>query len=201
MYRQCGKLKELYIEHEERFGAVLAPLYSAFSNVKPMRKFYSFVIDDLRKSRFRSMLDVGTGPGMIPIALSKLKNARMYAVDPSESMIAIAKRKAGSSEKINFALGSSRHIPFKTKFDMIISTLSFHHWERKRESLQYLKKFLTEGGQIRIYELQRKRKPMLPWLGSHTLDANEAILVANSSGLRVTRIKKRDGFICLTMKP
>lgn len=194
-------MKELYLKHEERFGAVLSPLYSAFSNIKPMKEFYSFIIDDLRESRFKSMLDVGTGPGIIPITLSKLKGARICAIDPSKSMIAIAERKAGNAEKINFALGSSRHIPFKTKFDMIISTLSFHHWEKKRESLQYLKKFLTKGGQIRIYELQRKRKFMLPGLGSHMLDVNEAILVANSSRLRVTRIKKRNGFICLTMKP
>ena len=194
-------MKELYLKHEERFGAILSPLYYAFSNMKPMREFYGFIIEDLRETRFRSMLDVGTGPGIVPIALSKLKGARIYAVDPSKSMIAIAKRKAGNSKKIDFALGSSRHIPFEAKFDLIISTLSFHHWEKKRESLQYLKKLLTKGGQIRIYELQRRRKFMLPGLGSHTLDANEAILVANSSGLRVTRIKKRDGFICLTMKP
>ncbi len=198
---QCDKLKELYLKHEERFGAILSPLYYAFSNMKPMREFYSFVLEDLRESRFKSLLDVGTGPGVIPIALSKLNGARVYAIDPSKSMIAIAKRKAGNAEKINFAPGSSRCIPFKTKFDMIISTLSFHHWERKRESLQYLKKFLTKGGQIRIYELQRKRKFMLPGLGSHLLDVNEAIAVATSSGLRITRIKKRDSFICLTMKP
>ncbi len=194
-------MKGLYIKHEERFGTVLSHLYSAFSNIKNMREFYGFIIDDLRETRFRSILDVGTGPGVVPIALSELKSAKIYAIDPSKSMIAIAKRKAGNSKKIDFALGSSRHIPFKAEFDLIVSSLSFHHWEKKRESLQYLKKFLTKRGQIRIYELQRKRKFMLPGLGSHTLDPSEAIVVAKSSGLRVTRIKRRDGFICLTMKP
>ena len=193
-------MKELYLKHEERFGTVLSNLYAAFTRIGLMKKFYGFIIDDLKESKFRSILDVGTGPGTIPIELSRFKPVRIYAVDPSKSMIAIAERRAGKATRITFALGSSRYLPFKTKFDLIISSLSFHHWEKKKESLQYLKTFLTKGGQIRLYERQRGEKPMLFGLDSHLLDMDKAISVVNSSGLKIVKVKKEGKFVCLALE-
>ncbi|MCL5440538.1 MAG: methyltransferase domain-containing protein [Candidatus Marsarchaeota archaeon] len=194
-------MKDLYLNHEERFGPLLSNLYAMITKIGPMKGFYDFILEDLEGSRFTSILDVGTGPGIIPIRLSGMRRARIYAVDPSRDMIAIAKRKAGSATKIKFALGSSRHVPFNIKFDMIISTLSFHHWARKKESLQYLKSLLAKGGQIRIYERQRGSGLMFPGFSSHLLDIDEAISAVKSSGLKIVRVAKKNGFVCLTIKP
>ena len=193
-------MKGFYLKGEERFGPILSILYSALTGIGPMRQLYAFIIEDLRDSGRASILDVGTGPGIVPIGLSKLPGVEIYAVDPSESMIRIAKSRKGNARNVHFALGSSRSIPFNRKFNIIISSLSFHHWADKERSLMYLKGLLNKGGEIRIYERQRGRGLVLPGLSSHLLDMGQAAEAAAASGLKVTSVKKRNGFICLTMK-
>ena len=192
--------KDLYLDKEERFGFLLSRMYALGTWIKPMRDIYRFVIGDVAEASPRSVLDVGTGPGVIPIELSKRIKAASYGVDPSKHMIAIAKGRARSAGAVSFALGSSRYVPFNRKFDMIISVLSFHHWQKKEESLRYLSGLLNTNGQIRVYEVEKSRSVKLAGVRSHLLDASEAVRVARAAGLKVDGIRRRNGFICLSIR-
>ena len=126
-----------YIKGEEKFGAITSKLYSAFAHIA-LDRMYNLVVDDLVKLHPKSILEVGSGPGDLAIKLSKrMPSSIIYCVDPSVYMrkIALKKIEKHTAKNIIYLTGSSRHVPLKRRFNVIISTLSFHHWMRKKESL------------------------------------------------------------------
>jgi ubiquinone/menaquinone biosynthesis C-methylase UbiE len=100
----------------------------------PFSSFYSFVsqgrlINDIHESVVKEIcsevsggkiLDVGTGPGRLPIKIA-LKNPDMdvYGVDLSDAMIEIAEQnaiKAGISQRLEFKVGSVYSLPYDNDF-------------------------------------------------------------------------------------
>lgn len=162
-----------------------------------IRRFYSFVIKDIGAYKTDSMLDVGTGPGDVPIALAKLGGiSRICAVDPSYDMVRIARMRS-KGLGIEVAQGSSRHVPFKGRFGIIISTLSFHHWAEKRNALRYLSTYLSQNGEIRIYEFDRNsiKGARRRIASDHSVTEVELKEAAKASGLRLKGVLMKDGFI------
>lgn len=189
------------MDGEERFGPVSSVGYWLSAKLPPVSGFHRFVVEDVRKRGFRSMLDVGTGPGNVPMAIARsVSNGRIYAVDPSEGMVRLSRMRPGA-KGIEFRLGSSRHLPFKMKFDLIITALSFHHWAKKAYSLRYLSRFLAKGGEMRIYEFDKDRLyPIVKQIfESHSMSKDELYAVASESGLRVKNILQARGFIRATL--
>lgn len=128
------KSEGLYQKGEEKFGPIMSRLYSAFAPAF-VGKLYKIILDEVNKAKPGSLLDVGCGPGIIATLLaSEIKGLEVFCVDPSEYMVGIANRrilKHNLSGKVTAVAGSSRLIPFDRKFDMIITSLSFHHWKDK----------------------------------------------------------------------
>jgi ubiquinone/menaquinone biosynthesis C-methylase UbiE len=192
-------MRDYYLEGEERFGALTSVGYWICIKLFGMRKFYCFIVDDLKKGKHCGVLDVGTGPGYVPLMLSQAGFGRIYAIDPSYEMIKIAKRRS-KGLNITYGIGSSRHIPFKGKFGVIITTLSFHHWAKKAQSLRYLSRFLEKGAEIRIYEFEKGSAKGLGryFLSTHAVTKQELLDAARQSGLKVKGIIRRKGFIRAT---
>lgn len=190
-------MKDYYMKDEERFGFVSSLAYWLAVKMPRIRKFYNFVVEDVNDSKRKDLLDVGTGPGYIPIMLAETgKFDAVYAVDPSKDMIRIAKIR-GRKYSVKFAVGSSRSIPLKRKFDLIISTLSFHHWAERESSLRYLKRFLKKKGEIRVYEFEREkiRGAERRLFSPHAVSKEELVHAAKNSGLKVKGISRKNGFI------
>lgn len=76
------------------------------------------------------VLDIGTGPGWIPIELA-LRHPRweIWAVDPSGDMLArsaAAARRRGVADRIHFIKGNAGELDFKPgMFDLVYSHLCF----------------------------------------------------------------------------
>jgi len=145
----------LYLEGEERFGSISSCIYGKI--LTPiLKRYYNIIINEISGKKVEKLLDVGCGPGKVVTSLAKaMSNTYFYCVDPSPSMLKIAKKKAHKyaiENRINIAIGSSREIPFNEKFDAIISSFSYHHWKDRDKSLQNLVKYLNNGGFIYIYE-------------------------------------------------
>lgn len=176
-----------YVSGEERFGPVMSRLYNACTRLRAGRGLYLFAYRDLAHSGAAALLDVGCGPATIAIMLARRNKARVFCVDPSPYMVGIARRNAKGVGGIEVAEGSSRKVPFSRKFDIVYTSLSFHHWQGKAESLRYLKGLLARGGEIRIYEYTRTEAllPRLLGISAHTLDMDELRRAARRSGLRV----------------
>lgn len=192
-------MPDYYVEGEERFGPSMTFLYRAAVNIPSMRKLYSFIVNDLSGHSFKSVLDVGTGPGEVPLMLrSSHRKARIFAVDPSPYMVKSATRRCRGSG-ILIRQGSSRSIPFKGKFDIIISSLSFHHWAEREKSLRYLSGRLDKRGEIRLYEFERKRRLFGLLTSQHSVTKEELFDAARMSGLRLRDLLCEDGIIRATM--
>ncbi|MEM0126611.1 MAG: class I SAM-dependent methyltransferase [Thermoplasmatales archaeon] len=145
---------QLYEDGEEKFGLISSAFYSIFS--KFLVPFYEEINADLKDENFKSILDVGCGPGYLDLILAKTHpDATFYMVDPSPAMISIARKrveKAHLGRRFFVELGSSRNIPFDVKFDSIISSFSYHHWNNRDDSLKFLASRLNLEGLLAIYE-------------------------------------------------
>ena len=189
----------LYRRDDEKFGLFLSPLYALGARLAPsIRRFYTFAVEDLEGSKASSILHVGCGPGDVAIMAASSLHTEFYAVDPSAAMVWIARHR-NSPRNIRFALGSSRSIPFKKKFDIIYASLSFHHWPDKGESLSYLKGFLANKGEIRIYEFKRRRG-VSKAVNAHTMDMDSLKKAAGIAGLKLSSKRETKEFIRVTLK-
>ena len=105
------------------------------------------------------VLDVGTGPGRVPLAIAEaLPGLCVEGIDLSEEMIEHARRlvsDAGPQDRVSFAVEdvADLHHPDNT-FDLIVSTLSQHHWANRERAVRELLRVVKPTGQIWIYDLR-----------------------------------------------
>jgi len=183
---------------DENFGMATSKLYNVFSKYIPsMKSFYSFIGNDIKKRRFKSLLDIGCGPGILDVKLAhSFPESSIYCIDPSQYMLDIASKNAKrlGVENIYFKLGKNTDIPFEKRFDIIITTLSFHHWAVKEKALSYISNYMNSSGSFIIYEfLKPENKRAIS--GSHSLSAAEANSYSNIPGLKLNDVSAEGKFI------
>jgi ubiquinone/menaquinone biosynthesis C-methylase UbiE len=103
------------------------------------------------------VLDVGTGPGRIPLAIARAAGQlRLDGIDLSPAMVAAARRArtaAGLTDRVTFEVGDVARLPYpEASFDLIISSLSLHHWTDPTAGIRELRRVLAPAGQIWIYD-------------------------------------------------
>ena len=167
-----------YKKGEEKFGPFSSRVY-AFGVSRSLKPLYGFIVGDVKKIKPKSILDVGAGPGDLIVMIKKeVKNAEVYCVDPSESMqkIAVKKFDRNKIEGIKYKLGSSGYIPFKNRFDLIVTSISFHHWKEKEKSIRYLLGRLNKDGKLVVYEFcyDKLNNLQKKFIGKHSLSIEEA---------------------------
>jgi ubiquinone/menaquinone biosynthesis C-methylase UbiE len=139
-----------------------AKVYSKIVARSPvMKDFYREVAEEVSsKVSLEKILDIGTGPGYVPLEIARRsQNLEIKAVDVSPAMVRIARKNAedaGLAGRVQFQYGSAESIPFGNGyFDLIISTISFHHWARPKECLKEIHRVLKNSGEAWIYDLRR----------------------------------------------
>ena len=167
-----------YKKGEEKFGPFSSRVY-AFGVSRSLKPLYGFIVGDVKKIKPKSILDVGAGPGDLIVMIKKeVKNAEVYCVDPSESMqkMAVKKFDRNKIEGIKYKLGSSGYIPFKNRFDLIVTSISFHHWKEKEKSIRYLLGRLNKDGKLVVYEFcyDKLNNLQKKFIGKHSLSIEEA---------------------------
>ncbi len=139
-------------------------LYASLAASRIFRDYYESVAAQvLERAPTGRILDVGTGPGRLPIAIaSKNKCLRVTGVDLSPDMVRIASRLAAKNglQNVDFRVGSASGLPFGDReFDLAISTLSFHHWKEPERALDEIHRVLREGGEAWLYDVPKKIRP------------------------------------------
>jgi ubiquinone/menaquinone biosynthesis C-methylase UbiE len=102
------------------------------------------------------ILDLGCGTGQLAARLAHgVRRGGVWGVDPAAEMIRVARRQHRRTN-LRFAVGSSEAIPTHSAvFDVVVSTLSFHHWVHPAKSLREIARVLKPGGRVLILDLCR----------------------------------------------
>jgi ubiquinone/menaquinone biosynthesis C-methylase UbiE len=140
-------------EHADRYGRWANRL---------LRGLYERVAADVAAAGLPDgarVLDVGTGPGRVPLAIAHAQPAlRVEGLDQSPEMIVQARRNAtdaGLDGAVAFTVGDVGDLPYPdASFDLIVSTLSQHHWADAAAGLRELRRVLRPGGEVWIYDLR-----------------------------------------------
>ena len=105
-------------------------------------------------------VDLGCGPGLLAVQMARLAPAlQVVGVDLSEEMLSRGTahaRRAGLSARVSFRPGDVARIPFDDEsVDLIVSTLSLHHWGEPVAVLDEMARVLRPGGSFLIFDLRR----------------------------------------------
>jgi ubiquinone/menaquinone biosynthesis C-methylase UbiE len=104
-----------------------------------------------------SVLDVGTGPGVLLVELARRRpDLRLTGVDLSADMINAAVHNLEPfGDRASACVGDVAGLPFPDgSFDLIVSSLSLHHWDDPAAALPELARVLRPGGRVHIYDLR-----------------------------------------------
>lgn len=97
------------------------------------------------------ILEIGCGPGSFT---ENLKGNGIICIDPSASMINVARKRVG--QRANFNLGIAENLPFKTEsFDRIFCSFSFRDFRDKKCSLEEIYRTLRKEGLLVIVDIAR----------------------------------------------
>ena len=98
--------------------------------------------------RGRRVLDVGCGTGTLAAWLAEHAAARVWGVDPSPEMLAVARSKGLGG--VGLKEGRAEALPFRDGwFERVVTLLVFHHVER-RAALAEIRRVLDEDGRLVI---------------------------------------------------
>ncbi len=105
-------------------------------------------------------LDIGTGPGIFPIFLSRaLPDIEFQAIDLSPVMIDIARRnamEAGLEEKVHFSIGSAYSLPCEDRsLDLVLCINTLHHLDQPVTFFNEVARTLKTGGGFVIVDFHR----------------------------------------------
>ena len=105
-------------------------------------------------------IDVGTGPGIFPIFISKaIPEIQFKGIDLSSVMIDLAKRNAkeeGLTDQIEFEVGSAYALPVEDhSLDLVLCINTLHHLDRPIDFFNEVVRSLKEGGAFVIVDFHR----------------------------------------------
>jgi len=111
-------------------------------------------VADLRLPDGARVLDVGTGPGIMPrLVAAAAPGLRVDAVDLSPEMIAWAQQT--STPGVTYSVADVAALPWPdATFDLVVSTISQHHWEDPEAGLREVRRVLRPGGQAWVYDFR-----------------------------------------------
>ncbi len=144
-------------------GGLFAPRGARlYARVAPriLRGLYRRVADDIvvrvGSRPAPTIVDLGSGPGELAIELARrLPGARVIGVDPAAAMRDAAARAAmhAGVTTAAFVHGEAGAIPLPdASADLLVSTLSMHHWPDPAAALREIDRILRPGGEALVYD-------------------------------------------------
>ncbi|MEM6257487.1 MAG: methyltransferase domain-containing protein [Planctomycetota bacterium] len=151
---------ERRLEPEVMDDPVEAAAYQAMDHTQANEAFVLRLLELLGSEPTGAALDLGTGPGDIPILLcGRAPLLRITAIDLAQSMLNLAGTKiqsAGLADRIGLHLADVKRLPFAdSAFDIVFSNTILHHIPEPAEMLREAGRVLRPGGVLLIRDLFR----------------------------------------------
>jgi SAM-dependent methyltransferase len=113
------------------------------------------------------VLEVGCGPGHLSNRLARRNGLEVTGLDLDPAMVERARANAdrpgnGDQRRPSFLVGDAASLAFPDgSFDLVISTLSMHHWADPAAGLAEIGRVLRPGGRALIWDLRPGVRPHL----------------------------------------
>jgi ubiquinone/menaquinone biosynthesis C-methylase UbiE len=107
------------------------------------------------------VLEVGCGPGHLSNRLTRQRGLEVTGLDLDPAMIERARANAdhaghGDEPRASFLVGDVAALPFPDgSFDLVVSTLSMHHWADPTAGLAEIGRVLRPGGRALVWDFRR----------------------------------------------
>jgi SAM-dependent methyltransferase len=107
-----------------------------------------------------AVLEVGCGPGHLSIRLAHDHGLEVTGLDLDPDMIERARARAqgarpGAEGSPAFVVGDVAALPFGDgSFDLVVSTLSMHHWAEPTKGLAEIGRVLRPGGRALVWDFR-----------------------------------------------
>ena len=141
----------------KRFDAV-ANRYDTPEKYKRSEDFLKAILENLPDTKNFKVMDIGAGTGILDIMLAPYVK-EIVAFDLSEGMLNVFKEKIEKNNINNIRIYKhdilSEGFPEKD-FDLIITSMTFHHLDDPIEALKNLKEYLKTGGYIAVIDLYKE---------------------------------------------
>jgi SAM-dependent methyltransferase len=106
------------------------------------------------------VLEIGCGPGHLSIMLARRHDLYVIGLDLDPAMVERARAHAvrtasGGGRSPSFLVGDVASLAFPdTSFDVVVSTLSMHHWADPSAGLAEIARVLRSGGRSLVWDLR-----------------------------------------------
>ena len=166
-----------------------AAFYDAVSGVL-LGSFFRGIAADVGKGTQHGarVLEVGCGPGHLAIKLAG-EGFDVTGLDLDPAMIERARANAeraisDGSRRPTLVTGDASSLPFADgSFDLVVSTLSMHHWADPRAALVEIGRVLNPAGRALIWDFRAGARPHL--IGPRLAHAPDPADLAHGSVLRL----------------
>jgi SAM-dependent methyltransferase len=135
------------------------------------------------------VLEIGCGPGHLSIRLARHHGLEVTGLDLDPAMITRARANAdrlgnGDGRRPEFLVGDVAALAFPDQsFDLVVSTLSMHHWADPTAGLAEIGRVLRPGAQALIWDLRPGVRPHL--FGPRHAHVPDPVDLTRKSRLRV----------------
>jgi ubiquinone/menaquinone biosynthesis C-methylase UbiE len=124
----------------------------------PLRRLYRGLADEIAASAPQggTVLDVGTGPGVLLVELARRRpDLQLLGVDLSPDMAATARRNVAEfADRVTITAADGAALPYPDdSVDLVVSTLSSHHWDHPDRVVDELARVVRPGGRVAIYDV------------------------------------------------
>ena len=141
----------------ERIPGLLASSYEKATRLA-IDIYYRKVAEEILSSFKKGLiLDLGTGPGYLPIEIAKRStDIKIVGIDLSRNLIQMARQNALSSgfgDRLDFQVGNSAKLRFDdATFDMVLSTGMLHSLRDPVKVFREIFRVLKRDGEAWIYD-------------------------------------------------
>jgi len=120
--------------------------------------------DELETHDVRKIIDLGCGVGRFSPLLREVFHARVYAIDPSERMLATAIAKP-EAHLVTWLRASAEALPIAgARIDLVFLYLVYHHLRDPLTALQECTRVLSSSGHLLVINATAEILDSLRWL-------------------------------------